>query len=64
MHNSEGLGPIEGAVDRSEEIVTTEGPGYATSERIVRDCKVAWSTRGQTAGGDGSERTTRPLSRV
>ena len=63
MQNSESLGPKEGAVDGPDEIVTTQEPGYAMSERIVRDHKDTRTTREQTRGADNNERTTRPISR-
>jgi hypothetical protein len=37
MQNLENLGPVEGSVDRREETVTTQQPGYATTEQTVRD---------------------------
>jgi hypothetical protein len=37
MENSDNLGHIEGAVDRREETVTTQEPGYATTQQTVRD---------------------------
>jgi len=37
MQNTDSLGAIEGSVERQEETVTTQEPGYASTERIVRD---------------------------
>lgn len=37
MQNIENQRPIEVAVDRREEMVTTQQPGYATTEQTVRD---------------------------
>lgn len=37
MQNSDSQRPIDAAVDRREETVTTQQPGYATTEQSVRD---------------------------
>ncbi|MEP7358042.1 MAG: YggT family protein [Anaerolineales bacterium] len=37
MQNADAQPPLDAAVDRREETVTTQEPGYATTQRIVRD---------------------------